>query len=202
MPISYHHNPFATRFTQPGTIPFIFREDESLGEIQRHFRKNQFVGQIVGPHGSGKTTLTHDLVTGLEDQFSRIRRLTIRSSSQLKIEDSHCPSLSSNRQLLIIDGLERFSRLHRWLLLENVRRRRIGLLITTHRQMFGIPVLFKTRPSLDTLNQLIRQLAPGLAIEQGIVKSSLANSGGSIRESLMTLYNWVESNHSLVAIAD
>lgn len=53
-------NPFATRFTQPGAIPYQFPpavNSESLAT--KFFHEHHGRAAIVGPHGSGKTSLLY-----------------------------------------------------------------------------------------------------------------------------------------------
>lgn len=191
------HNPFSTRFTQPGSIPFLLNPDQSLANIAGQFRNHRYLGQIVGHHGSGKTTLTHALESHLSNDFATVRRITIRGrrnilARQIKHE------LHSNVSgcLLVVDGLERLPWIHQRLLLQQVGYPKIGLLVTTHRAHVGVPVLFETRPTLETLRKLTNQLAPGLAMDDQVLASALQQNPGNIRESLMTLYDWYETLES------
>ncbi len=53
-------NPFATRFTQPGAIPYQFPPDVSLESLAtKFFFQHHGRAAIVGPHGSGKTSLLY-----------------------------------------------------------------------------------------------------------------------------------------------
>jgi (2Fe-2S) ferredoxin len=53
-------NPFATRFTQPGAIPYHFPTDVSLESLAtQFFHQHRGRAAIVGPHGSGKTSLLY-----------------------------------------------------------------------------------------------------------------------------------------------
>lgn len=53
-------NPFATRFTQPGAIPYQFPPDVSLESLAtKFFHQHHGRAAIVGPHGSGKTSLLY-----------------------------------------------------------------------------------------------------------------------------------------------
>jgi hypothetical protein len=57
MPAAPASNPFATRFTRPGAIEFIFPAGESLATLVARLRACDWRGQITGPHGSGKAPL-------------------------------------------------------------------------------------------------------------------------------------------------
>lgn len=197
MPISIQHNPFATRFTRPGEIPFQLREHENLNTIVDTFRDHRFLSQIVGPHGSGKTTLTYTLEPLLREDFSSVRRVTVRDAKRIQSDEVKTPNqLGSRNQLLMIDGFERLPWLHRRLLLKHARYPQTGLLITTHRPIAGVSILYEVQPTLESLQRLARELAPRLAIETELLAKAFETTEGNIRESLMTLYNWFESRQS------
>ena len=171
-----------------------------LTEISNAFCQSGFIGQIVGPHGSGKTTLTHAMQRELRGTFDVVRRLTVRnqsvgnhlgiSSIQTVVETTH----SSGSMLLIIDGVERLSLLQRMMLVGYCKKSQskpypIGLLITTHRKLVGVPVLFKTIPSLELLKQIVQNLAPDFAPEPELLASVYEQTDGNLREALMSLYD-------------
>src|SRR5262249_23632578 len=58
-------NPFATRRVRPGAIPFLFPTGESVGQLLDRLRAAGWWGQVVGPHGSGKSTLVAALLPEL-----------------------------------------------------------------------------------------------------------------------------------------
>ena len=197
MPISIQHNPFATRFTRPGEIPFQLRGHENLNSIIDSFRDHRFVSQIVGPHGSGKTTLTQTLEPLLRETFYSVRRVTVRDAKRIQSDETEIPNrLDSINRLMIVDGFERLPWLHRRLLLKNARCPQTGLLITTHRRIAGVPILYEVQPTLETLQRLSHELAPGVIIEKNFLATVFETNEGNIRESLMTLYNWFETRQS------
>src|SRR5205809_770947 len=59
-------NPFATRFIRPGAIPFLFLDGNSAAAIVERLKANNWRGQIMGEHGSGKSTLVATLVPVLK----------------------------------------------------------------------------------------------------------------------------------------
>ena len=75
--MSPRSNPFSTRFTRPGAIPFLFEEPLTAEFIIHRFNANNWLAQIVGPHGSGKTTLVRGLEPELRTRFANIKYLTI-----------------------------------------------------------------------------------------------------------------------------
>ncbi len=202
-------NPFSTRFTRPDAVTYLFDSTDAdsslvepttpkpcpLTEISNAFCQSGFIGQIVGPHGSGKTSLTHAIQRELRGTFEVVRRLTVRnqrgiSSIQTAAENTCC----SGRMLLIIDGVERLALLQRMMLVGYCKKSQskpsqIGLLITTHRRLAGVPVLFKTVPSLALLKQIVQNLAPEFAPEPELLASVFEQTNGNLREALMSLYD-------------
>lgn len=51
-------NPFSTTFIRPGAIPFLFPNDQTIQDVVRQLAATDWWGQIIGPHGTGKSTLT------------------------------------------------------------------------------------------------------------------------------------------------
>src|SRR6476469_9808642 len=100
-------NPFATRFIRPGAIPFLFLDDDSAEAIVERLKANKWWGQIIGAHGSGKSTLVAMLIPLLEATGRQVVSLKIRPGERGRpaIDKS---SLSPTTQL-IVDGYEQLS---------------------------------------------------------------------------------------------
>ena len=65
-------NPFATRFTRPGAIGYLFPLGNSAVGTVDLLRNNNWWGEIVGPHGSGKSSLLAELLPLLEATGRRV----------------------------------------------------------------------------------------------------------------------------------
>lgn len=147
-------NPFASRFVTPGAIPYFFNNAETSHQIINRGNDLHWVGQIVGPHGSGKTTLARHLGGQLQQRFHEINFLIVRGIGEIKtchrIENGSSsvattPDWNQNKKTLyVIDGVERLSWLQRKLIVADCRRKQIGLIVTTHRRLIGLPELYKT----------------------------------------------------------
>ena len=149
-------NPFATRFTRPGEIPFLPPPELDLAEIGARFEQANWIGQIVGPHGVGKTTLALAF-RERQSRFSKSRHLIFRSGPRFWWPDSFqiqpaygsVPEWSGKsldaywrgQVLVIVDGWENLSRLNRYLLRRHCRQTASGLIITSHQPIRSLPVL-------------------------------------------------------------
>ena len=194
-------NPFSARFVRPDAIPFL-GDRKTVYDAVDQFSQNRFIGQIVGPHGCGKTCLANAIQAQLASRFGLIRRITIRNFHQVilapKINRQHRSPVSVNssketiRQLLIVDGFERLPRLHRWLLVQNAHREG-GLLITSHARIRGIPVVAELQPDFETFRNVVSYLAPNHHFLNDNLQEVFVKYGGDFRESLMRLYDEVQS---------
>src|SRR5687767_3485333 len=95
-------NPFATRFTRPGALEFLFAGDESIGGLVSKLSANCWRGQIIGPHGSGKSTLLAALLPALETAGRRVIQLDARGPFAL-------PAALDSATIVVVDGYEQLS---------------------------------------------------------------------------------------------
>lgn len=189
------NNPFATRHVAPGQVPYFFPNAQDFHRIVKHADTASWTGQIVGPHGSGKTTLVWHLSSHLQRRFSAIEFLIVRGVGKVGISRSlegqtvanDLTPVGSPRKLLVIDGVERLSWLQRKLLLADCRRKKIGLLVTTHRRLFGLPVFFET--SFDEIQ--FRKILSHLSSQQYETQYQRLSKrfGENCREMLFELYD-------------
>ena len=150
-------NPFSTRFLSPGQLSFVGLDDQALNELAEKLIQQNGNGQIVGPHGTGKTTLTFELQkrmarlsdTDINYHFVRKTigpRRTIRTGKQASgFEDGEEPVFRQNqtphsKTILVLDGIELLSWLQRIALIKTCLRKQIGLLVTSHRTVWGLPL--------------------------------------------------------------
>jgi len=183
-------NPFSTRFTRPGAIPFVFPKEASLESVIRAFLKPNAQGAIVGPHGSGKSTLLemlsqHWSEAGLVEQ--RVRLTAARKHDSIPLGDLRADSL------LVIDGFEQLpywkQRWIRW----RCQHKRARLLVTTHGDC-GLPMVLQTKPDWSLAYKLSATL---LAYDTAPYESDLRRiwneAPGDIRAYFFRLYHWCES---------
>ena len=209
-------NPFSTCFTRPGEIPYLLPDPREPGEARfepqrliERFVSKRCVGQIVGPHGCGKTTLCHLIADELGDRFATVDYVAIRSASDVQTMRYGSSSavdsrLATGTKLTIIDGAERVSLLQQRMIVSNLTGRRgfdpnrtdsnpDGLLFTSHRRLKFIPVLFSIVPSVSTFARVANYLDPTLEMTEDQLANLFEQADGNIREAIMLLYDRHES---------
>lgn len=195
-----HHksNPFATRFTRPGEIEFLFSAGDSLADLVTRIQQRR-QWQILGDHGTGKTTLVNGLIREIEMRsvFKRAERITLRDRQRKLPLNSSCWSQFDQHSLLVIDGFEQLSWLQKRRTLRKSKQRDCTLLVTTHRDL-GIETLFHCRSSLETARAIVSRLCPEIESVDGVdIPRLLEKHGNNLRELLFELYDvWNKSFRS------
>ena len=197
-------NPFATRFTRPGAQPFLFEDGRTAHNIIERLKQNNWWGQIIGPHGSGKSTL----VSTLEPAFDVHRRDVIHLRMHENEHRLPARLFSGNNwretTQLVVDGYEQLGRYSRWRIKRHCRRRGCGLLVTTHFDV-GLPTVFTTEPTPETTERLVAQLLDlhghGDLMGQGPygsdqIRAAFKRHDGDVRELLFELYDLYESSRT------
>ena len=90
-------NPFSAHHIRPGEIPYLFTHEDEATDLARLdslidvWRANGYVGQIVGAHGCGKTTLS----LGIAKRAMEDPRHAFDSATLVTIRARSLPGLSS-----------------------------------------------------------------------------------------------------------
>lgn len=186
-------NPFATRYVRPGAIAYRLAAGQTMETLVARLRAHGWWGQIIGPHGSGKSTLVATLIPKLERAGRR--PVVVRLGGPLRgpIPRSTLTSCRSPQTQLVIDGYEQLGCPRRWLLRRTVHRLGGGLLVTAHRPV-GLPDLVRTDPNQATVLDLVRNLLghTWTVIDPEDVAESYARRQGNVREVLFDLYDLFE----------
>lgn len=185
------HNPFATRFIRPGQIPFFFEPGESIAVLHAGWLKANRSGQIVGPHGTGKSTLMMEWERFLAEQAMPVQRVTITTARPLPTHQSMIDWRTVGPStVLMIDGYEQCSAVRRWRIERSTRARGAGLLITSHRDM-NLAWTYRTDCHLERVQAIVRwlqrQCEPQIGVQD--VADVYAACGGSSRELLLSLFD-------------
>ncbi len=184
-------NPFATRFTRPGAIGYLFPLGQSAIGTLDLLRSNRWWGEIIGPHGSGKSSLLAELLPLLEATGRGVALYGLHQGDRtLPITKSDVKSWNADTQV-VVDGYEQLSwwskrRLQGW-----VKAHGAGLLITAHQPM-GLPPLVTTQPSLELARQIVAELTKNdstQALTDVDIAAAFARHPTNLREMLFSLYD-------------
>jgi len=193
-----------------------------LKSLIDRFVYNRCVGQIVGPHGCGKTTLCHAIANELGKIFPMVDYVAIRSGRDVETiryrnslgADS---GVATGAKLTIVDGAERVSLLQQRMIVANLTRSKrfdpdcvvpksdrqqgfclksslgSGLLFTSHRPLKFVPILSTISPSLAAFISVAKYLDPSLKLGEDQLAKLYEEADHNIREAIMLLYDWYES---------
>lgn len=188
-------NPFATRFTRPGAMDFLFLDGESAQTLVSRLRENAWQGEIVGPHGAGKSTLLATLIEPLTLAGRGIVQATLHqgeTSLPKALDDWRYWSASTQ---VIVDGYEQLTWWSRRQLGRRVRDRQAGLLVTSHAPT-GLPTIIVVIPRLEAAEQVVRSLLPDkqvITLED--IERTFRECDGNIREMLFQLYDLYQARN-------
>ena len=214
-------NPFATKFVTAGRLAFAGLGEQALDGLAKTLIKQKGPYQIIGPHGVGKTTLTYDLeerverLCGSDTAFNFLRK-TISRSGEVRFANSsrHATwkeDFSENEfaggnsisveTLLVLDGVERLSWFQRLALLKSCRKKRIGLLLTSHRHVWGVRTLVELEPKFSRFESVCNELTAGREFQLASQRlhEIFSNVKGNMREALMTCYDDFEASRAKTA---
>ena len=188
-PPSRYSNPFATCWTRPGAVPYLFGPNDNAEQFVERLATNGWQGEIVGPHGSGKSTLLATLQPLFIAAGRNVASTTLRNGQRSLPHGWLTTSLASSRPLLIIDGYEQITRMRRAWLRWQCRRSAAGLLVTSHTAT-GLPRLLELQPTRALVDQVVAQLTARTpsAILDADVAAGFACHGSNVRELLFELY--------------
>ena len=222
-------NPFATKFVGAGRLPFLGMVDETLDNLAETFVQQNFNGQIIGPHGVGKTTLTFELEKRVErlnggrgPAFKFFRKIVgqrgavrsiqpafaVNQIAQIAPQDiirndefisgDSSPSLNRAKTVLVIDGVERLSWFQRVALVKSCQRKRIGLLLTCHRPIWGLPTLVELTPDLSQFESVFNALTADCEFQLSSQRLGeiFRDNNENAREALMSCYDEFEARRA------
>lgn len=159
-------NPFSTRFVRPDRTDYRFADGQDADTVAAAvIAKLTRCGTaaIIGPHGTGKSTLLHALIQRLNNVFPQVQVIRLSSAGdasqelrrwQREQEIAGEPSAATTA-CLVIDGFEQLPWTARQRLIWRARRwacwrsrdRHLTppcLLVTAHRPQWGVGMIFRT----------------------------------------------------------
>jgi hypothetical protein len=184
-------NPFSTRFTRPGGIPFRFPPGMSPELLVERLRQNNWWGQVLGGHGSGKSALIAALAPAIQRAGRQVILIELHDAQRRMPADFGADV--SRPTVMIVDGCEQLARWNRFRLKRLCRRWGLGLVVTSHRSL-GLPDLFHTAVGPELAQEIVRSL---LADEASLVAAEevaacMDHHQGNLREVLFDLYDLYE----------
>lgn len=183
-------NPFSTKFWIPGVFPYEFDEvGLDLGELVRRASRSPIV-QIVGPHGSGKSTLLESLAEYYRSRGTRVCR-TMLNDRQRDLPETFVPKDDDSRTVFLLDGYEQLSFPDRLRLRGRSWSKTVGLLWTTHRPAWRIPVLYRTEARYERFAAMVRMLSkkPSFALDDEFLRALFARGGKNFRTAFFELFD-------------
>jgi hypothetical protein len=165
-------------------------------------RTNSWWGQIVGPHGSGKSALLASLLPAIEEAgvptliwelHDGQRRPPAGWRQQLDSARAVMSPAGSRPAVLVVDGYEQLARWFRFRLKWCCRRRGNGLVVTAHDSV-GLPDLCSTAPTVELAQQIVIRLQAGFPphVHSDDVTELFQRCAGDLREMLFGLYDRYE----------
>ena len=225
-------NPFCTRIVRPGAIEYTFDQQGPRGDrdgdhgdavegLVSRIAKNR-CHLIVGPHGSGKSTLIRALVSQLEKQFSKLVEIQLHNppelspqqpvrgllgcifgrpihKRQMRICVARQQTTLNGGGLLVIDGLEQLSWFAVVAIRLRARHRGQTVLATSHRSHRGFAVLRNTTLDAGKIIALTESLIASIAeSEQTLVRRELDRRSlgpqTNLRDLWFDLYDLIETS--------
>lgn len=173
-------NPFATRFFTPGAIPFYFgavsmdslveqiiqraspsgTEESSLPQTGSNQNQRGQCFAIVGPHGTGKSTLLAQLEQALLEIHpnSRCGSLFLNTKTPSRQRIVRSLNLLRANSICLIDGFEQIPTWGQSVCVWTAKNLRRKLIVTTHALPNGFATLWNTRMSEEIERYVIGHL--------------------------------------------
>ncbi len=142
-------------------------------------------GAVVGPHGSGKTTLMDQLAESLAGEPVRIRLGTV-TAHPLRTTLRALPTAVGSRHAILLDGAEQLGTTAWWRL--QLRIRRAGAVVITSHRPGRLPTVHECVTTPELLRDLVRQIDPATAASVDI-GDLFRRHRGDIRSCFRELYD-------------
>jgi energy-coupling factor transporter ATP-binding protein EcfA2 len=186
-------NPFSTRFVRPGAIGYRFEDGQTAAGLVARLAELGWRAQVLGPHGSGKSTLIAAIVGPLEQGGRGACVFVLRDGQRRMPVGWVSDANKASAGVIVVDGYEQLGRLNRCWLALRCRRNGWGLLVTAHRDV-GFRTLYRTAANLDVAQAVVAALLPAddTSISRQTVADAFAASQGDLRETLFALYDRYE----------
>ncbi len=195
-------NPFSTRFIRPGSIAYRFENERQLPSIVKRIKSEKH-GQIIGPHGSGKSTLVHTLRKQLANEGHSTPLIELHDGQRCLTRHHVHLMKTLGFGTLFVDGYEQLGLRSRWRLGRWQKKCGCGLVITTHKRV-PLPVFCEIVSAENSPNSatLFLRLAEQLQLHsefklpQHVISDCFNDCHGNYRDSFFALYDqWQRLAH-------
>jgi hypothetical protein len=179
-------------------VPFYFPPGQSVGALVERLRAMGWRGQIIGGHGTGKSTLLAALLPELRRAGREPIRVILHNGRRTVPPEAWSALRQAERAaasvLVVVDSYEQLTLPHRLLLRWRCWARGHGLLVTAHRAA-GLPDLYCTEVTRELARQVLDHLlvGPRRLVSEAELGERLRAHGGNLREALFDLYDLHEA---------
>ncbi len=186
-------NPFSARRLRPGATPFLFPAGQDVATLLERLRENGWWGQIIGDHGSGKSSLLAALIPAIGLAGRQVRLVELHDGQRKLPPEIYHSGAILPQSVLVVDGYEQLSRWSRLRTRQYCRRLGCGLIVTAHAPV-GLPDLFRTSPTLEVVQEVVGRLLQGKPNPWSAQELSdrFERHQGNVRELLFELYDLYE----------
>lgn len=199
-------NPFATRCFQPGALDYEFFGKQEWSTFAKQCRNQTGCALIVGPHGTGKSSLLITLAKELMtlDPEIRIESLFLHNDGKSSKRFLKSYSNWDKSDIVLLDGFEQLSFIRRVQVCVSARRNSLSVIATTHRNFLGCPVLWRTSIDATTERWVMAKLLESRssdvlsqALSSEDWRVSRVRHQQNLRESLFDMYDWWSKHDSI-----
>ena len=167
-----------------------------------------YQAQIVGDHGTGKTTFLIEFMPYLESEKHTVHHFTLHDGRrtlpwefwerQNLLVAQFLDAAMEKPPIVVVDGYEQLSLSQKIRLRRACRQGRSGLLITTHVPAWRLPVLLRTETTDATLQHILGHLFRDLPDieppDKSLCRALLDRHQGNLRNVLFDLYDHYEGD--------
>ena len=191
-------NPFSTRFHAPGALPWLSQAGPDPSALAERLVAADVPMAIVGPHGSGKSSLALAVAHELQHRsgWSVVRAVVDRRGAveYEQLDPSKFRSCD-NPSIVLLDGVERCNWWRRRRVVQTARRTIDRVLLTLH-DPASCTVLHELRPTIESAQRVVKRLLEHHSAdrhpEPDLVERLFREHRGNIRDLLFDLYDWWE----------
>ncbi len=192
-------NPFSTRHIQPGGIPYLFPEGESIETLAAKGTTPGKCYLIVGEHGSGKSSLLQSLAEYLRRQNPEAKLEVLMLQPHAKPVRTLWNSVWNwrSKESVLIDGFEQIPFPLRYGILALISILKLRCYGTSHRDYPGCVTIWRTKIDSEIERRVLDKLlesSPAGTVDK-ILQSeewqqSRSRQKQNLRESLFDMYDW------------